>query len=706
MNIQEVIATKVNVKDWQVSNTVSLLKEGATIPFISRYRKERTGGLDEVKLQEIKTELARIEELEKRKKTILKAIKSQDQLTSELESKINATTDVHVLEDIYLPYKQKRKTKASIARGYGLEPMAKILMSQRSDDVQEQAKRFTSPNAQTIEEVLEGARYIMAEWMSENGALRSKLRKHFQRNAMITSKVVKAKEEEGEKFRDYFNHTELAFKCRSHRMLAIRRGEELGILKVSILPPEEETVDMVQDFFKKGNTASSEQVDMAAKDAYKRLIRPSLETEIRNSLKEKADLEAIKVFARNLRQLLLGAPLGQKRILAIDPGFRTGCKLVCLDEQGELLHNENIYPHPPKNERSKAMSKVSNLVDTYKIEAIAIGNGTASRETENFITRIKFNRTLQVFVVSEDGASVYSASKVAREEFPQYDVTVRGAISIGRRLMDPLSELVKIEPRSIGVGQYQHDVDQKLLKESLDAVVESCVNAVGVNVNTASKYLLTYVSGVGPVLAENIVKYRSENGPFINREDLLSVSRMGDKVYEQCAGFLRIPDGNDPLDNSAVHPERYELVEEMSKELQLSVEQLIGNEKALANIQMQEYITDEVGLPTIQDIVGELQKPGRDPRKKAKVFAFEKGISKIEDLSAGMRLPGIVTNITNFGCFVDVGVKQDGLIHISNMADRFISDPNEIVSLHEHVMVEVLEVDKERKRIGFRLIEG
>jgi uncharacterized protein len=704
MNIQNLISSQANIQDWQAKSTIKLLEEGGTVPFISRYRKENTGGLDEVQILNVKTLLGQFKELEKRKKSILKSITDQGKLTDDLQDRIKKCIESNSLEDIYLPFKQKRKTKASVARENGLEPMAKILMSQNESDVDGKAKQFISAKSPVIEDVLEGARYIIAEWMSENAALRSKMRKHFERNSAVSTKLVKDKEREGEKFKDYFNFSEPLYKCRSHRMLALRRGEDLGILKMTIVPEETESIQIVHSFFVKGHSASSEQVRLAATDSYKRLIKPSIETEIRKSSKEKADLEAIDVFVKNLRQLLLSAPLGQKRILALDPGFKSGCKLVCLDEQGDLIHNANIFPHAPQNETSKAINKVSNLIETYKIDAIAIGNGTASRETEAFIKRMKFNRSLQVFIVSEDGASIYSASKIAREEFPEYDVTVRGAVSIGRRLMDPLSELVKVDPKSIGVGQYQHDVDQKQLKASLDAVVESCVNTVGVNVNTASKYLLTYVAGVGSTLAENIVKYRETEGAFEKRADLKKVPRMGAKVYEQCAGFLRIQDAKNPLDNSAVHPERYSLVNQIGKDLKVSINELIGNEEALNQLKVQDYVSDEVGLPTIRDIVDELLKPGRDPRKKAKVFEFDQRIRKIEDLKAGLRLPGIVTNITNFGCFVDVGVKQDGLLHISNMADRFISDPNEIVSLHEHIEVEVLEVDITRKRIGFRLL--
>ena len=704
MNRTELIAKQVGIQEWQTQNTIALLEDGATIPFISRYRKETTGGLDEVQVNEIKNGISRLLELDKRRESILKSIKAQDKLTTEFSERINAAIDLNTLEDIYLPFKKKRKTKASVARENGLEPLAKILMAQKEDDVDERARRFITNKVSSVEESLAGARSIVAEWICENATMRKTLRRSFEQEAMVISKPVSGKEEEGEKFKDYFNYSESLNKCRSHRMLALRRGEHLGYLKLSMLPPEAGAIEKIEGFFVKGDTKSSLQIKIAIKDAYKRLLRPSLENEMRSASKEKADKEAINVFVKNLRQLLLAAPLGQKRILALDPGFRSGCKLVCLDEKGDLLHNENIYPHAPQNQKGKAMSKISNLVETYNMDAIAIGNGTASRETEAMVKKIKFSRNLQVFIVSEDGASVYSASKVAREEFPQYDVTVRGAVSIGRRLMDPLSELVKIDPKSIGVGQYQHDVDDKMLKESLDTVVESCVNSVGVDLNTASKYLLNYVSGVGPALAECIVSHREEEGPFTSRAELLDVPRMGPKAYEQCAGFLRVPGGDNPLDNSAVHPERYQLVERLGKDLELSIQELIGNESVLDALSLADYISDDVGLTTIQDIVDELKKPGRDPRKKVRIFEFQKGIHKIQDLKAGMRLPGIVTNITNFGCFVDVGVKQDGLIHISNMADRFISDPNEVVALHEHVEVEVLEVDVKRSRIGFRLL--
>jgi protein Tex len=704
MNRTELIAKQIGIQQWQAQNAIGLLDDGATIPFISRYRKEATGGLDEVQIGEIKKEVSRLIELDKRREAILKSIKAQDKLTDELSERIGAAIDLNALEDMYLPFKKKRKTKASVARENGLEPLAKILMAQKENEVEGRARKFITNKVTSVEDALAGARSIVAEWICENAAMRKTLRRFFEREAVVVSKPIKGKEEEGEKFKDYFNYSESLSKCRSHRMLALRRGEHLGFLKLSLLPPEAGAIEKMERFFVKGGTKSSLQIKKAIKDAYKRLLRPSLENEVRNRSKEKADKEAINVFVKNLRQLLLAAPLGQKRIMAVDPGFRSGCKLVCLDEKGDLLYNENVYPHAPQNQKGKAMSKISNLVETYNVDAIAIGNGTASRETEAMVKRIKFSRNLQVFIVSEDGASVYSASKVAREEFPQYDVTVRGAVSIGRRLMDPLSELVKIDPKSIGVGQYQHDVDEKMLKESLDTVVESCVNSVGVDLNTASKYLLNYVSGIGLSLAECIVKHREEEGPYKSRAELLGVSRMGSKAYEQCAGFMRVSGGDNPLDNSAVHPERYELVEQLSKDLDLSIQDLIGNDRALDALDLSDYVCDDVGLTTMQDIVDELKKPGRDPRKKARIFEFEKGIHKIQDLKAGMRLPGIVTNITNFGCFVDVGVKQDGLLHISNMADRFISDPNEVVTLHEHVEVEVLEIDVKRSRIGFRLL--
>ncbi len=706
MKKSKLIADSLGVKEWQVENTIELLSNEATIPFISRYRKEKTGDLNEVQILAIKKDLSRLLELEKRKEYIINSIRTQYKLTKELSAEIDAALDLNALEDIYLPYKKKRKTKAAVARENGLEPLAKILMKQGAGDVGQFAKRFISKEINTVEKALSGARFIMGEWIGENARMRRFVRKFYHREAVLTSKLVKGKEEEAEKFKDYFDYVEPVKRCRSHRMLALRRGEELGYLRISMRPPEDQAIQEIESYFLKSDHETAGQVKLAIKEAYKNSIRPSLENELRNRTKLMADQEAIHVFTKNLRQLLLAAPLPQKRILAIDPGFRSGCKIVCLDATGMLLHNENVYPHAPQNQKSKAMSKISNLVETYSIEAIAIGNGTASRETESLIKRIKFSRDLQVFIVSEDGASVYSASKVAREEFPQYDVTVRGAVSIGRRLMDPLSELVKIDPKSIGVGQYQHDVDEKMLKESLDLVVESCVNGVGVDLNTASKYLLKYVSGIGDALADSIVEYREEKGGFTSRSELLNVPRMGPKAFEQCAGFLRVSNGDNLLDNSGVHPERYDLVDAISKDLGLSISDLIGNENVLQALDLSNYAVDGVGMSTLEDIVDELKKPGRDPRKKARVFQFEKGIHKVEDLKPGMRLPGIVTNITNFGCFVDVGVKQDGLVHISNMADRFVSDPNEVVTLHEHVEVEVLDIDVNRKRLGFRLLSS
>ncbi|GET33735.1 RNA-binding transcriptional accessory protein [Prolixibacter bellariivorans] len=698
-----IIAERLNISERQVRNTVSLLEEGATVPFISRYRKEATNSLDEVAVGNIKEEMEKLVELDKRKATILKTIEEQEQLTPELQQKIEQCLDPNELEDIYLPYKPKRRTRATIAREKGLEPLAKIVMKQFENDPEGRAGRFLSDEVPTVEDALAGARDIIAEWVNENPAARNIVRNIFARDGVIRSRLVKGKAEDGIKYRDYFEWEEPLKRCPSHRMLAMRRGEKEGFLKLSISPDEDRVMERLERLFVKGRNASADQVSLAVKDSYKRLLAPSIETEFFNSSKEEADTEAINVFAENLRQLLLSAPLGQKRVLAVDPGYRTGCKVVCLDAQGNLLHNETIYPHPPQSEVKQSKKKLSALVSTYKIEAIAIGNGTASRETEHFVKNTHYDRDLQVFVVSEDGASIYSASKVAREEFPQYDVTVRGSVSIGRRLMDPLAELVKIEPKSIGVGQYQHDVDQKQLQKSLDSVVESCVNLVGVNVNTASKHLLTYVSGLGATLAQNIVDYRKENGPFASREALKTVPRMGPKAYEQGAGFLRIPDAANPLDNSAVHPERYSLVQKMAKDLGKQVTDLVASEELRKSIDLNRYVNDEVGLPTLTDIIAELAKPGRDPRSGIKVFEFADGIFSINDLQPGMVLPGIVTNMTKFGCFVDVGVKQDGLVHISELADRFISDPNEVVKLHQHVMVKVLEVDIPRKRISLSL---
>lgn len=701
--IIQLIAGKLSLAANQVKNTIELLDDGATVPFISRYRKERTGSLDEVQIGAIKDEKARFEDLLKRKETILSTIDEQGLLTKDLKTRIEKCWDSTELEDIYLPFKPKRKTKATIAREKGLEPLAAMLMKQQERDPESKALSFVKGDVESTEEALSGARDIIAEWVNENEKARNMVRRSFDVSAMVRSKVVKNKEEEGAKYRDYFDWEEPLKRCPSHRLLAMRRGEAEGFLRLSISPDDVDTVERLDRFFVRSTNDCGQQVSLAVKDSYKRLLSPSMETEFSNLFKTKADQEAINVFAENLRQLLLAAPLGQQRVLAVDPGYRTGCKVVCLDAQGNLLHNETIYPHKPQEDTKMAAKKLTSMVSAYQIEAIAIGNGTASRETEHFIKNLRYDRELKVFVVSEDGASVYSASKVARDEFPQYDVTVRGAVSIGRRLMDPLAELVKIDPKSIGVGQYQHDVDQKMLKDSLDTVVESAVNKVGVNVNTASKHLLTYISGLGPQLAQNIVDFRKENGAFASRKELMKVPRMGAKAFEQAAGFLRITDSQNPLDNSAVHPESYAVVQKMAKDLKCSVADLVANKEQLDRVELSKYVSSEVGLPTLTDIVNELAKPGRDPRKGIRVFEFAEGIFKVEDLHVGMVLPGIVTNITKFGAFVDVGVKQDGLVHISQLADRFISDPNEVVKLHQHVKVKVTEVDIARKRIQLSL---
>lgn len=693
------ISKSLQLQAFQVENTMQLLGEGATLPFIARYRKEMTGSLDEVQIANVKEELARLTELDKRRESIIEAIDKQEKLTDELRARIEACTELNQLEDLYLPYKQKRKTRAVKAKEKGLEPLAKILMKQLERDVESRASQFVNDEVADEEEALQGARDIIAEWVNENEISRNSVRGIFQRQALIRSKVVKGKEEEGEKFKDYFQSEEPLKRCASHRMLALRRGEAEGVLRLEIAPNEDDVLDRLNRIFVKGNTEASDHVEVAVKDAYKRLLGSSIETEFAKASKEEADKEAIRVFSENLRQLLLASPLGQKRVLAIDPGYRTGCKVVCLDAQGNLMHNETIYPHAPQNQGKMAAKKLTNMVETYNIQAIAIGNGTASRETERFVTNLHYDRKVQVFVVSEAGASIYSASKVAREEFPEYDVTVRGAVSIGRRLMDPLAELVKIDAKSIGVGQYQHDVDQNLLKQSLDQVVESCVNKVGVNLNTASKHLLTYVSGLGPQLAQNIVDYRAENGAFSSRKEITKVKRMGAKAFEQCAGFLRIPNSENPLDNSAVHPESYGIVKQMAKDVNCSVADLIADKNLHKQIDLNKYVSNEVGLPTLKDIMEELEKPGRDPRTAIKVFQFKEGIYKIEQLEVGMEMPGIVTNITNFGAFVDVGVKQDGLVHISQLANRFVSDPADVVQLHQHVNVKVIEVDVARKRI-------
>ncbi|MBN1951610.1 MAG: RNA-binding transcriptional accessory protein [Bacteroidales bacterium] len=695
----EKIAKTTQLEAGKIANVLKLLNEGATIPFISRYRKEMTGSMDEVQVAEVRDQYLKLQEIDKRRETILKTIEEQGKLTPELKNKIESAETLTELEDLYLPYKPKKKTRASVAKEKGLEPLAAILMKQKELNILSKAAEFVNKDVPDEKAALQGARDIVAEWVSENKRARDTVRYHFNKDAMISSRLLKGKEEEGIKYKDYYEFSEKLSRCPSHRLLALRRGEDEGFLKVDIAPVEEKVIESLDELFIKGYFDVSQQVKMAVADSYGRLLKPSIETEFRALSKEKADEEAIRVFAANLRQLLMASPLGEKRILAMDPGFRTGCKIVCLDAQGNLLHNEAIYPHAPQKETGKASAKISSLVQMYKIEAIAIGNGTASRETEQFIKRIRFDRDLQVFVVNEAGASIYSASKVARDEFPQYDVTVRGAVSIGRRLMDPLAELVKIEAKSIGVGQYQHDVDQGKLKKSLDEVVESCVNAVGVDLNTASMHLLNYVSGLGPQIAKNIVDYRSEHGAFSSRTSLKEVPRLGPKAFEQAAGFLRIRNGKNPLDNSAVHPESYHIVEKMAKDQGVSLSQLMDSDEVQSRIDIHSYVQGKIGLPTLKDIIQELAKPGRDPRTKAKVFEFSEGIFKIEDVKPGMVVPGIVSNITNFGAFVDIGVKQDGLVHISQLANRFVKDPNEVVQLNQHVKVKVLEVDVARKRI-------
>lgn len=695
----DLIAKALQLPLPQVRNTIGLLESGATIPFISRYRKEMTGGLNEVQITDVKNWLDKLTELKARKDTILNALEKQEKLTPELKARIESSWDSNEIEDIYLPYKPKRVTRAEMARKRGLEPLAKLIAAQKEPFLSGRVPAFVQGEVKDEEDALSGARDIIAEWVNENERTRNQVRFAF-RQAVISAKVIKGKEEEGAKYRNYFQFEEKLSRCQSHRLLAVRRGEEEGFLRVSIAPADDDAcLESLYRQYKRNNGACWEQFQLAIDDAYKRLLKPSIESEFAKSSKLKADEEAIRVFADNLRQLLLAPPLGQKRVLGIDPGYRTGCKVVCLDAQGNLLHNETIYPHPPKNERKKAEIKIQHLVEAYNIDAISIGNGTASRETEEFITNIRYTKPVKVFVVSEDGASVYSASAVARAEFPEYDVTVRGAVSIGRRLMDPLAELVKIDPKSIGVGQYQHAVDQALLKKSLDQTVESCVNLVGVNVNTASKELLTYISGLGPVLAQNIVQYRAENGPFDSRKDLKKVSRLGEKAFEQCAGFLRIPNGSNPLDNSAVHPESYPVVEKMAADLHCTVGELMKRKELKQQIRLEKYQTDQIGMPTLQDIMKELDKPGRDPRSEIQEFSFNPDIHTIDDLQEGMVLPGIVTNITNFGCFVDVGIKENGLVHISELADRFVSNPADVVSIHQHVQVRVLSIDTTRKRV-------
>ncbi len=692
------VAKKLGLHEWQVENTIRLMDGGATIPFISRYRKEMTGSLDEVQLMNIKDEYDRLKDLDARKEAVIKSIEEQEKMTPELRHKIDASITMAELEDIYLPYKPKRRTRATIAREKGLEPLAVIVLEQKVSDPSLDAEEYLNDEVPTVAEALAGASDIIAEWISEDETARRRLRYLFDKESVIYSKVIKGKEAEGIKYSDYYDWSEPLKKCPSHRLLAMRRGEDEGFLRLSVEPGEENALDILKAIFIKGRNLSSDIVSGAVKDSWKRLLSSSLETEFRNLSKEKADIEAITVFAENLRQLLLGSPLGEKNVLALDPGFRTGCKVVCLDRQGNFIHNETIYPHPPQNETAMSIKKILSLVNAYKIDAIAIGNGTASRETEDFIKWIKFEKDIQVFVVSEAGASIYSASKTAREEFPDYDVTVRGAISIGRRLMDPLAELVKIDPKSIGVGQYQHDVDQQKLQKSLDDVVMSCVNAVGVEVNTASKHLLTYVSGLGPQLAQNIIDYRTENGPFKARKELMKVKRMGDKAFEQSAGFLRIRNAHNPLDTSAVHPESYHVVEKMSKDIGCDVKELMVDESKRREIKLEKYVTPVTGLPTLKDIMEELAKPGRDPRSKIKEFSFA-DVHTMEDLTEGMIIPGIVTNITKFGAFVDIGIKQDGLVHVSNLSRSYVTDPSAVVKLHQHVMVKVIGVDIERKRI-------
>ena len=699
------ISDLLNINIKYVDNTLELLDSGCTIPFISRYRKERTGGLDEVQITQICELNERMKETAKRKETIIKTISEQGKLTPELEKRINECWEPEVLEDIYMPYKPKRRTRAQVARENGLEPLATIIMLQRDNAPETTARRFINENVKSEEDAIKGALDIIAENVSEDERSRSQLRNAFRRGAIITSKVIKSKADtdEAAKYSDYFDFSEPLKRCSSHRLLAMRRGEKDGILRVSISADDEECVEKLKRLFVRGYGRCSTLVGEAVADSFKRLLKPSIETEFATMSKENADGDAIAVFAENLRQLLLAAPLGQKRVMGIDPGFRTGCKVVCLDEQGNLLHHEAIFPHPPRNEQIEASTQIKEMVKKYGVEAIAIGNGTASRETDRFVKTLRLADSIQVFTVSEDGASVYSASKTAREEFPDKDVTVRGAVSIGRRLMDPLAELVKIDPKSIGVGQYQHDVDQAKLKKSLDLTVESCVNSVGVNLNTASKHLLTYVSGLGPTLAQNIIDYRTANGAFSSRSQLLKVPRLGPSAFEQSAGFLRIPDAKNLLDNTAVHPESYKIVEKMAKDCGCSVAELIKDKDKRKSIRLDRYVSEKVGMPTLTDIMAELEKPGRDPREQLEEFEFDPNVSTPDDLVEGMVLPGIVTNITNFGAFVDIGVHQEGLVHISQLADRYVSDPTQVVKLHQHVMVKVIEVDRRRNRISLSM---
>ncbi len=706
MNIYaHLIAQQLNLAEQGVENTIDLLDMGCTIPFIARYRKERTGNLNEVQITQISESYDKLKEIAKRKDTIVKTISEQGKLTDELKKRIEECWDSNTLEDLYLPFKPKRRTRAQVAREQGLEPLATLLLLQREQQPLMAAGRFVKGDVKDAESAIKGAQDIIAEMVSEDERSRNLLRSFYRKNAVISSKVVKAKadSEEAAKFSDYFDFSEPLRRCSSHRMLAMRRGQNEGILRVSITTDDEACIERLTRNYVRGRGACCDLVEEAVADGYKRLLQPSIETEFAALSKEKADEEAIQVFTENLRQLLLAAPLGQKRVMGIDPGFRTGCKVVCLDAQGNLLHHEAIFPHPPVNHRMQAKLHVEQMIEDYAIEAIAIGNGTASRETTRFVKDLDTKHSVQTFVVSEDGASVYSASKTAREEFPDEDVTVRGAVSIGRRLMDPLAELVKIDPKSIGVGQYQHDVDQAKLKKSLDLTVESCVNAVGVDLNTASQHLLTYVSGLGPTLARNIVEYRKENGAFTSRAQLKKVPRLGPAAYEQCAGFLRIPGAKNPLDNSAVHPESYGIVAQMAKDCGCTVEDLISDKQKRSGIDIRRYVSDTIGIPTLTDIMKELEKPGRDPRQQIEEFEFDPNVTSIDDLVEGMILPGIITNITNFGVFVDIGVHQDGLVHISQLADKFVKDPNDVVHLHQHVMVKVKEIDFRRNRISLTM---
>jgi uncharacterized protein len=706
MNATRYIQQILDIPEKSITTTLQLLAEDCTIPFIARYRKDKTGNLDETQIEQISKISRQFEEIIKRKETILKSVEEQNALTPELKQRIEESFDMQELEDLYLPFKKRKKTKADAAKEKGLEPLAKIIMSQKAQDLHFLASKYLSNNVSTEEEALQGARDIMAEWINENMYVRKNLRRIFQRKAVITSKVVKAKQEEedAKKFSQYFEWEENLSRTPSHRLLAMLRAESEGYVKTNVAIDKDEAIEFIENAIIKSNNESAEQIALAIKDSYKRLLQPAISNEALQEAKEKADKKAIEIFSENLTQLLLAPPLGEKRILAIDPGYKSGCKVVCLDEKVDLLHNETIYPHAPQNESGMAMKKIRSMVNAYNIEAISIGNGTASRETEFFIKKIAFDKPLQVFVVSEAGASVYSASKIAREEFPSYDVTVRGAVSIGRRLSDPLAELVKIDPKSIGVGQYQHDVDQTQLKNELDSTVMKCVNSVGINLNTASKSLLSYVSGIGEKMAENIVNYRAENGAFEDRKQLKKVPRLGEKAFQQAAAFVRISNPKNPLDNSAVHPEAYGIVEKMAKDLGIKTNELIANKEKIAQIKPEKYITDDIGILSIKDIVKELEKPGLDPRKAAKVFEFDPNVKKITDLKIGMILPGIVNNITAFGCFVDLGIKESGLVHISQLKDGFVSDVNEVVKLHQHVQVKVTNVDEARKRIQLSMI--